>query len=243
MRLTNLASILRDAGLRVVEESDWKKRGSDTFGPLRGFTIHETRGNINSTVEGEINVLINGRPGLSGPISQLFLSRIGVWYVIASGTCHHNKVGWAGPNIGLGNDNLLGIEAQHALNEQWTNVQYESYVAGTAALCEAYGISVNRIGGHKEHQPGDKTDPSFNMDTFRQRVAVAMREEDEDMPSVDEVWAKSFAEYTDENGNDVRDKRTVADILYATHRATLANSEAIKRIEDRLNAPTPPEEA
>jgi hypothetical protein len=53
-------------------------------------------------------------------------------------------------------------------------------------------------------------------------VAITLGEDDDDMPTVDEIWAKRFAEYVDEDGNGRRDMRTVADILFATHRAALA---------------------
>jgi hypothetical protein len=59
-----------------------------------------------------------------------------------------------------------------------------------------------------------------------------LTKEDSDMPTVDEVWAKSFAEYVDENGNAVRDKRTVADVLYAAHRnSVLALDKATEAAE------------
>lgn len=176
---TWLANVLRAAGLTVHEQPGWKTRDVDdgtTFSP-RGIIIHETRGSINSTDTGEINVLVNGREGLSGPIAQLYLSRSGEWWTIAAGKCHHVKAGWAGPFEGLGNTNLLGIEAQHADKEPWTDVQYRSYVRGVAAIQDYTGW---RIAGHKEHQPypppsgetSTKTDPLFNMDTFRADVAA-----------------------------------------------------------------------
>lgn len=174
---TWLADVLRAAGLTVHEESGWKTRDvndGSTFSP-RGIIIHETRGSINSTDAGEINVLVNGREGLSGPIAQLYLSRSGEWWTIAAGKCHHVKAGWAGPFKGLGNTNLLGIEAQHADKESWTDVQYRSYVRGVAAIQDYTGW---RIAGHKEHQPypppagetSTKTDPLFDMDQFREDV-------------------------------------------------------------------------
>lgn len=175
---TWLADVLRSAGLTVHEESGWKTRDVNdgtSFSP-QGIIIHETRGSVNSTDAGEIKVLVNGRAGLSGPIAQLYLSRSGEWWVIAAGKCHHVKKGWAGPFKGLGNTNLLGIEAQHADKEPWTSVQYQSYVRGVAAIQDHTGW---RIAGHKEHQPyppppgetSTKTDPLFNMDKFRQDVA------------------------------------------------------------------------
>lgn len=36
------------------------------------------------------------------------------WHVVAAGTCQHVKNGRSGPFEHVGNDHLLGIEAQHA---------------------------------------------------------------------------------------------------------------------------------
>lgn len=172
-RLLWLADVLRAAGLTVHEVPGWRTRGDDSYGPVRGVIIHETRGSATSSDAGEINVLVNGRVGLSGPIAQLYLSRTGDWYVVASGTCHHVKTGWSGPFKGLGNDSLLGIEAQHAESEDWADkpVQYQSYIRGVAAILRHTGWPAPV--GHKEHQAGDKPDPEFNMTTFRAQVAAA----------------------------------------------------------------------
>lgn len=185
MPLLWLASALRAAGLPVVEQAGWTDRGADTYGPVRGIIVHETRGSATSTDAGEIGVLINGREGLSGPIAQLYLSRTGVWHVIASGTCHHVKVGWGGVHEGYGNDALLGIEAAHAESEDWASkpAQYQSYVRGVAALAAYAGWDATRVGGHREHQPGEKPDPEFSMPAFR--TAVAARLEDYAMTEVD----------------------------------------------------------
>jgi hypothetical protein len=60
-----------------------------------------------------------------------------------------------------------------------------------------------------------------NRGLMERIVAIALGEDD-DMPTVEEIWAKRFQEYVDEDGNRIRDLRTVADILFATHRAALA---------------------
>ncbi|NJP33677.1 peptidoglycan recognition protein family protein [Micromonospora thermarum] len=179
-RLLWLPAVLRAAGLTVHEVDGWEGRGAGTFGPVVGVQCHETRGSRTSTDAGEIRVLVHGRPGLSGPIAQLYLSRSGHWWVVASGTAHHNKVGWAGPNRGHGNDSLIGVEAQHALGEPWTDRQYDSYVRGVAAIIRHLDIPVGRVSGHKEHQPGEKSDPGFDMGQFRRDVALAGK--DDDMP-------------------------------------------------------------
>lgn len=175
MRLLWLADTLRSAGLTVHEVDGWRTRGSDSYGPVFGITCHETQGSWTSSDAGEINVLLNGSNSAPPPIAQLYLSRSGEWWVVASGTCFHNRVGTAGPNVGIGNDGLLGIEAQHGKDEPWGGVQYRSYVKGVAALAKAGGWPVERIAGHKEHQPGEKSDPGFDMDTFRRDVAAVLK--------------------------------------------------------------------
>lgn len=183
MRLTKAApTALRAAGLRVVELSGWLTRDNgDDFTTLRGLTVHHTAGSRNSSVEGELNVLVNGRPGLSGPISQFMVARDGTWYCVAAGAANHNKPGFGGPNQGYGNRQLIGVECQHSGSaEPWTDVQYNSVVTGVAALALEYGFSADRVAGHKEHQPGEKVDPSFNMSAFRSNVERRM----ENMPVV-----------------------------------------------------------
>ncbi len=189
-RLLWLADCLRAAGLTVHEVPDWRTRGADSYGPVAGVTIHETRGSATSTDAGEISVLLNGSNTAPPPIAQLYLSRNGHWHVVASGTCFHNKIGWGGPNKNLGNDSLLGIEAQHAASENWANkpVQYQSYVRGVAALIARGGWPVLRVAGHKEHQPGDKPDPAFDMNQFRRDVAAVMATPGgDDMATLDEL--------------------------------------------------------
>lgn len=174
VRLLWLPEVLRKAGLTVHEQSGWKTRGSEEFTPF-GIICHETRGSLTSTDAGEIGVLLNGSATAPPPIAQLYLSRSGEWWVIASGRCNHVLTGWSGPFKGYGNRSLIGIEAQHSKDEPWTDRQYRSYVAGVAAIRKHTGWG---IAGHKEHQPGGypghtsiKTDPGFDMGRFRQAVS------------------------------------------------------------------------
>lgn len=191
MRYTWLASVLRGAGLTVNEVDGWKTRGADTFGPVRGITCHHTAGSRNSSDAGEIRTLLNGSTSAPPPIAQLYLSRTGEWWVVAAGACNHNRVGWGGPNSGYGNDALLGIEAQHSgAGEPWTPLQYNSYVRGVAALVRhdaaGWNVSVDRVAGHKEHQPGAKSDPTFNMDTFRATVRREINEWGDDVMNAEQ---------------------------------------------------------
>ncbi|MDG4831945.1 N-acetylmuramoyl-L-alanine amidase [Solwaraspora sp. WMMD1047] len=201
MRILWFVEVLRAAGLTVHEVDGWRTRGSATFEP-RGIMVHETRGSLRSTDAGEIRVLLNGSTTAPPPIAQLYLSRSGQWWVVASGRCNHVLTGWAGPFKGVGNGGLLGIEAQHALGEPWTENQYRSYVRGVAALRQRTGWAV---AGHKEHQPGGygnpsvKTDPSFNMDQFRRDVAGRLTGTESIMPALTEAQQEQLLRYAKDN--------------------------------------------
>ena len=79
------------------------------------------------------------------------------------------------------------------------------------------------------------TDPGrhFPFDHLLEVVSQALGE-DEDMPTVDEFWAKQALEYVDEDGNQVRDKRTVLDILYASHRAAVQAQKGVAALNERM---------
>jgi hypothetical protein len=195
MRLLWLANALRGAGLTVHEVAGWASRGSADFNP-GGIIIHETRGSRNSTDAGEIGVLLNGSPAAPLPIAQLYLSRTGQWHVIASGRCNHVLVGAAGPFKGVGNTGLIGIEAQHALNEPYTDTQYRSFVQGVAAIRRHTGWD---IAGHLEHQPDSKTDPGFNMDQFRRDVAAMLAGEENIMPALTDAQRQQLLKLVTDN--------------------------------------------
>lgn len=174
-RLLWLADVLRAAGLIVHEYPEWKSRGSSSFGPVIGIIAHHTGSSLRAKPVDDLRQLaITGTPSAPEvPISQLYLARTAEWWVIASGTATGVKTGWGGALKGYGDDSVLQIEAQHSGkdDEPWTPLQYRSYVRGVAALRAKLGIDVRFVVGHKEHQPGSKFDPTFDMSQFRRDVA------------------------------------------------------------------------
>lgn len=182
MRATWLPDVLRDAGLPVRLYSGWTSRGSDSWGPIRGVICHATAGSRSSTDEGETRVLwVTGSTSAPVPISQLYLSRSGQWWVGASGRCNHVLVGHKGPHKGFGNSHLIGVEAANDnRGEPWSPKMLESYQRGVAAILKHLKLPASRAVAHREHQNG-KSDPAgINMATFRQRVAAYI-EGDDDM--------------------------------------------------------------
>jgi hypothetical protein len=199
-RLSWLAGELRAAGLRVVEVGGWKTRGSTQFAPV-GVTWHATAGSRKATAQGEVNVILTGSDSAPAPIAQLMIWRDGTIYVCAAGRCNHNKVGWAGPNRGLGNTALLGIEmANDNKGEPWPAAQLDAARRATAAIMRRLGADPRkRLAGHYEHQPyagrppgetSTKSDPyGVDMTKERPRVAALMTTEVEDeLNDADKKW-------------------------------------------------------
>lgn len=177
--LTDLADILRAAGLQVVEVSGWQRRGyrmsSTPDGGLldvRGGLVHHTA-TAATYAPGEdyptMRVILGGNGRTPGPLSQLGLGRAGTWYVIAAGRCNHSG---AVDQVSYSNPYAIGVEAEHPGGSlPWPAVQYQAYVRGCAALGAAYKIKWR---GHKEAAVpyGRKVDPTFDMDEFRRDVAA-----------------------------------------------------------------------
>ena len=172
MRATWLPSVLQAAGLRVELYDGWEARGSESWGPLKGIVVHATAGRLARDVDMRL-LWQTGSATAPAPISQLYLERDGTWVVGASGKCNHALTGKAGLLKGVGNSGLIGIEgANDNRGEPWPAAQYDSYTRGVAAICRHMGWTQNNVTGHKEHQPGDKSDPTFDMNSFRAQVAA-----------------------------------------------------------------------
>lgn len=175
MRLDWAAQVLKDAKLHVVEEDGWATRGTAFSRAPLGVILHH-----DASAAGQIpehpSVIINGRKGLPGPLSQWYLNRNGVWHVVASGKANHAGSGYYN-GLNSGNSNLLGIEAANdGAGEAWPEAQIASYVKGVAAILRQLGAPSLMAIGHKEWAPSRKIDPSFDVDDFRARVKREMSE-------------------------------------------------------------------
>jgi hypothetical protein len=119
----------------------------------------------------------------------LYLSRSGIFYVVAAGRVCTNGAGSSKPwNGGVPDDMMnhyaISIEAaNNGIGEAWSPIQIHSYVHGVAALTRAYNIPIERVRAHFEWAPGRKIDPAgqspyangsakWNMDQFRADVVA-----------------------------------------------------------------------
>lgn len=171
MMLTNLADVCRKAGLTVVEQPGWKTRGHGQMTAAETIVCHHTAGPKTGDYP-SLNTVMNGRPGLAGPLSQLGLARSGKVHVIAAGVCWHAGAVKA---TYMNNWHAIGIEAEATGRDPWPTVQMQAYTRLCAALRRAYDIPNGRVLGHKEvcSPTGRKTDPNFDMNVFRASVSKA----------------------------------------------------------------------
>jgi hypothetical protein len=191
--LTDLADVLRRAGLDVEEVPGWQTRGRPgVFDPI-GVLCHHT-GSDGPTLATEYGY------------AQLALGRGGTFYVLAAGRANHAgrakliaglRPSYTGASYADGNSQLLGIEAMNNGTEGWTPAQYRAYIRGCAALNARYGWPVSRTLGHKETSLSGKWDPGgIDMPEFRDDVASVDLQEEDDMPTLNEiagaVWGAQF---------------------------------------------------
>jgi Putative peptidoglycan-binding domain-containing protein len=168
-----LPHVLKSAGLKVATVPGWESRGRAEMGEIRGVICHHTGGERHGNMP-TLQILIDGRPDLSGPLAQLGLGRDGTFYVIAAGRCNHAGAGiWN--EVTNGNSNFIGIEAENtggANDFPWPAVQVDAYQRGVAAILKFVGQPAGACAGHKEYaRPlGRKQDPVFNMDEFRSAI-------------------------------------------------------------------------
>lgn len=176
-----LPAVLRAAGLLVQEVPEWESRGHGDFGTPLGVLCHHNCGSAHGDMpQGDIDVLVHGRPGLDGPLCNLGLGRSGIWRMVAAGLAWHAGVGEYPPKIphNGGNAHLIGIEAENVGDghDVWPDVQLDSYRRGCAAILKHIGAGPEMCIGHKEYATprGRKDDPTFDMVAFRAGVAALM---------------------------------------------------------------------
>lgn len=174
--LTWLPQVLLDAGLKVAKQPGWETRGHGDVASIKGVICHHTAGAKTGNMP-SLGVVTNGRPGLEGPLAQLCLGRDGTYFIVAAGRCFHAGRGdWQG--FSTGNSSFIGIEAENTglPADPWPAIQVEAYRRGAAAILKKIRANAIMCCGHKEYAlpSGRKSDPTFDMGDFRQRVSAIM---------------------------------------------------------------------
>lgn len=168
---SRLERAVKSAGVKYKKVSGWASRGHGTMGRVESVIAHHTAG-PKSGNSPSLNVVAYGRPGLSGPLAQLFLARDGTVYLVAAGISYH--AGRVSSNR-YANSHAIGIEAEATGLDSWPAHQIEEYAKLCKALCKEFGLPYSRVRGHKEVAVprGRKPDPNFSMSDFRKKVGGA----------------------------------------------------------------------
>ena len=168
---SRLERAVKNAGVKYKKVSGWASRGHGTMGSIQSVICHHTAG-PKSGNSPSLNVVAYGRPGLSGPLAQLFLARDGTVYLVAAGISYH--AGRVSSNR-YANSHAIGIEAEATGLDSWPAHQINEYAKLCKALCKEFGLSTSRVRGHKEVAVprGRKPDPNFSMSDFRKKVGGA----------------------------------------------------------------------
>ena len=165
---SRLERAVRNAGVKYKMLNGWKSRGHGSMGSIQSVLCHHTAGPASGNTP-SLNVVAYGRPGLSGPLAQIFLARDGTVYLVAAGRAYH--AGVVKSSI-YQNSHSIGIEAEATGVSPWPAEQIEAYAKLCKALCKEFKLSTSRVVGHKEacSPAGRKIDPNFSMSDFRKKI-------------------------------------------------------------------------
>lgn len=142
-----LPDALRARGLTVELVPGWETRSAGSFNP-KGAVCHWTAGPAKTKGRPSLRVCIDGRPGIPGPLCNVFLDRNGVAVVVAAGRANHAGNGdWKGL---VGNSAVFGTEAECAGPDDWTDAQRQAYPRVNAAYCDLGGFDESMVCGHAE---------------------------------------------------------------------------------------------
>lgn len=165
--LTNLAAVVRGAGLNVVEVSGWqtRARGSGGYDGNRPWAIMWHHTASDTSPENDVNYIVSGSD--DAPLANLYLARDGSVWVCAGGATNTNGKGSA-TAMSLGivptdqmNTHAIGIEAANdGVGQEWPQVQIDAYFALNNALAAAYGLQPTDCCSHQAYAPDRKIDPA-----------------------------------------------------------------------------------
>ncbi|WP_320067434.1 N-acetylmuramoyl-L-alanine amidase [Micromonospora sp. RTGN7] len=171
-----LADVLRGAGVAVVEHGNWLGRvAGSSFNPIGVLWHHTASTSSAANPHPALNICINGRSDLPGPLCQALVDYNGVFHVISGGRANHAGASrGSGPiPAGDGNTLMVGWEIDYnGVNQAMTNAQYSASVLATAAVLRQLGRDASHARGHRETSTSGKIDPSFiDLDSMRADVA------------------------------------------------------------------------
>jgi hypothetical protein len=181
MRYTTAAmtAALQKYGLTVETVPGADTRGGDDIHPAV-FVGHHTAGPATGD-RPSLNICINGRPDLAGPLCNWFMARSGVIVIVATGRANH--AGPGGFRGVTGNANAMGLEAEDDGDGNWTDVQLWAWPRAVAAGLDLMGTDESWYCAHRTWAPDRKIDPTGITDEWVRAGVRAVRAGDvDDLP-------------------------------------------------------------
>jgi len=136
---------------------------------VSGVLCHHTASPAGCDAATDLRVILAGNGDAPGPISQLYIGRDAVCYLVAAGRANHGG-GGRRPGIDSSctdmNAALVGIEVgNNGVGERWPDAQTDLYAAVVAALCSWYGWPTSAVYLHGTTGPpsggcNSKIDPA-----------------------------------------------------------------------------------
>ena len=180
----NLLSTLQDAGLAVSPVEGWETRGRPgAFSPV-GVMVHHTAG-ARAGDAPSLQLCINGRPDLKGPLAHFVLARSGIVHLVARGIANHAGKGakevldllrrdvpvvrdakdYKYVDSVFGNAFFYGVEVENAGDgeDPYPVEQIDALAKLCAGLCGAHGWSAHRVVHHRQWT-ARKIDMSYRGD-------------------------------------------------------------------------------
>lgn len=181
--LTQLARVARRTGFPVVEVAGWESRGHGPQPSVQGIVCHHTAG------RDDMHIVRDGRPGLGGPLSQIWLKHDGTIYVVAAGRCWHNAPSTSKYHT---NSASIGIEAENNGREPWPAIQLDAYRRLCAELCREFCLPASRVRAHREVNTSKPDPHSIDMNDFRNDVAALLRQDPANVDFEPTSWTEDI---------------------------------------------------
>ena len=166
--LTDMADVLRGAGLQVVELSGWQTRARSSGGYASGAPSVVMWHHTASAGDGATDADYCTFRASDRPLCNVVIGRDGITYVCAAGATNTNGKGGPltlpdGRTVPADsmNTRAIGIECSNSgTGQAWPQVQVDAVHAASAALCAAYIGGADQVAGHVDWAPGRKIDPA-----------------------------------------------------------------------------------
>lgn len=163
-------------GLTVEVVPGAETRGSDSYYP--GCYVGHHTGGPNTGDRPSLNIVVNGRSDLSGPLANDFMPRAGGLVIVACG--RSNNAGLGAFRGILGNSGTMACEAEDDGDGLWTPEQKRDYPRIVASGLYLMGRDASWYCSHRTWAllppswPGRKVDPAGITDADMQREVAAL---------------------------------------------------------------------